>query len=400
MTRIETREHLLNILAEASELEHNLLCLYLYAVFSMKSSVEEGVSPYELKKITEWKKTIREIAIQEMGHLALVSNITTSVGGLAHYHRPNFPVSPGYYPSDFVLHLASFNMDTLEHFLFLERPVEKKIEDNPEFSEVEDDYKREAPKNRLMTYAGNYKTVGELYSAISSGIVDLSDSLGESSLFCGPKNLQLSGSDIKLDGLQIIDGKESAVAAINFIVEQGEGGAGDDCHFEKFAKIKKEYEEILKGNPDFSPARDAAKNPVMRKTSENDISMWVSHAEGAQYLDVANALYNLMLKFLIQVYAMEQRSKEFKKKLIDGAFIVMKVMGEVSTLLTHFPCSDEDGCKAGMSFTVERYLSPYELSSEKIILRERVRELVVKMEKMKGMQKLIPQMEKLLELLN
>ena len=397
MTRITTREHLLNILAEASELEHNLLCLYLYSVFSLKSSTEEDVSTTELDKIKSWKKVIREIAIQEMGHLALVSNITTAIGGLAHYHRPNFPVSAGYYPSEFVLHLAPFNMDTLEHFLFLERPADKKIQDNPEFREAEEDYKREAPKNRLMTYAGNYKTVGELYSAIRDGMTYLCEELGEDKLFCGSKNLQLSAEDIKLDGLSSINNLQEAVKAIDFIVEQGEGGEGDDCHFEKFATIKREYQEILRTNPDFSPARAVVKNPVMRKTSENDLSIWVSHDEASIYLDISNALYNLMLKLLIQVYAMEQRSKVFKKNLIDCAFIVMKIMGDVSTLLTHFPCKADESEKAGMSFTVERYLSPYELSSEKVMLKERVQEILDHMKDVQGLQRLLPQMNLLLE---
>ena len=42
--KIETRDHLLSTLAEASELEHNLLCLYLYAVASLKQSTAEGVT--------------------------------------------------------------------------------------------------------------------------------------------------------------------------------------------------------------------------------------------------------------------------------------------------------------------------------------------------------------------
>ena len=41
---IETRDDLLSTLAEASELEHNLMCLYLYAAFSLKESPTEGVS--------------------------------------------------------------------------------------------------------------------------------------------------------------------------------------------------------------------------------------------------------------------------------------------------------------------------------------------------------------------
>ena len=103
--KIENREHLLSTLAEASELEHNLMCLYLYSVFSLKQSTSEGISESELEKIKVWRKIIMGIAIQEMTHLALVANLTTAVGGTAHFHRPSFPVKPGYFPADFLVEL-------------------------------------------------------------------------------------------------------------------------------------------------------------------------------------------------------------------------------------------------------------------------------------------------------
>ena len=43
-TPVATREHLLGLLAEASEIEHNLMCCYLYAVFSLNQGTDEGLN--------------------------------------------------------------------------------------------------------------------------------------------------------------------------------------------------------------------------------------------------------------------------------------------------------------------------------------------------------------------
>ena len=49
--RVESREELVYLLGEACELEHGLLCEYLYAQFSLKRSVEEGVTAQQLARI-------------------------------------------------------------------------------------------------------------------------------------------------------------------------------------------------------------------------------------------------------------------------------------------------------------------------------------------------------------
>ena len=41
--RIENRAQLIYLLTEAAELEHGIMCCYLFAAFSMKSDVKEGV---------------------------------------------------------------------------------------------------------------------------------------------------------------------------------------------------------------------------------------------------------------------------------------------------------------------------------------------------------------------
>ncbi|MGI4959524.1 MAG: ferritin-like domain-containing protein [Janthinobacterium lividum] len=42
---VGSREQLLHLLAEAAEIEHTLMCSYLYAAFSLKRAGEPGVLP-------------------------------------------------------------------------------------------------------------------------------------------------------------------------------------------------------------------------------------------------------------------------------------------------------------------------------------------------------------------
>jgi hypothetical protein len=41
---VESREHLWSLLTEASQLEHMIMCEYLYAMFSLKLGVDEGLT--------------------------------------------------------------------------------------------------------------------------------------------------------------------------------------------------------------------------------------------------------------------------------------------------------------------------------------------------------------------
>ncbi|MGZ3653336.1 MAG: ferritin-like domain-containing protein, partial [Bdellovibrionota bacterium] len=126
---IESRVHLFAALAEAAETEHNLMCLYLYAAFSLKRSKEEGVSEEELAMIDRWRGIILGVSLEEMTHLCLVTNLFSALGGTSHFLRPNFPASPGLYPADFVMELAPFDLRTIEHFMFLERPASFEMRD-------------------------------------------------------------------------------------------------------------------------------------------------------------------------------------------------------------------------------------------------------------------------------
>ena len=69
---IEHREALIYMLCEASELEHLIMCQYLFAAFSLKQSADEGLTADEMAAVTRWRKQIAHVATQEMLHLALM----------------------------------------------------------------------------------------------------------------------------------------------------------------------------------------------------------------------------------------------------------------------------------------------------------------------------------------
>ena len=90
---VTTRVELLYLLTRASELEHNLACVYLYAGYSLKTSLSEGgMTADELTAVRNWKRRIAHVAVEEMLHLAQVCNLMTAVGGAAHFARTNFPI--------------------------------------------------------------------------------------------------------------------------------------------------------------------------------------------------------------------------------------------------------------------------------------------------------------------
>jgi len=131
---IEDREELIFMLSEAAALEHMIMCEYLFAAFSLKCDVSEGVTAAQLAAIKHWERVVALVATQEMLHLALVSNLLTAIGSHPFLSHPNFPQRSKYYPPGVQLALLSFGEHALQHFLYLERPEGMDLEDAPEFA--------------------------------------------------------------------------------------------------------------------------------------------------------------------------------------------------------------------------------------------------------------------------
>jgi len=86
---IEHREALIYMLCEAAELEHGIMCQYLFAAFSLKQREDEGLTAQELETVTRWRRVVSHVATEEMLHLALVHNLLSAIGAAPHFGRPN-----------------------------------------------------------------------------------------------------------------------------------------------------------------------------------------------------------------------------------------------------------------------------------------------------------------------
>ena len=119
---IEHREALIYMLCEAAELEHGIMCQYLFAAFSLKQREDEVLTKGELAAVERWRRAISHVATEEMLHLALVHNLLSAIGAAPHFGRPNLPAPAHHYPAGVNLRLVPFGEQALQHFIFLERP--------------------------------------------------------------------------------------------------------------------------------------------------------------------------------------------------------------------------------------------------------------------------------------
>lgn len=116
MTQRATRARLLSLLSEACELEHALACSYLYAAFSLKRDIAEGIDWRAQQRNRLWASRVYHVAAQEMLHLGQAWNLLTAVGGTPYYARANFPLAARHYPLNVALLLRPFDLATIARF--------------------------------------------------------------------------------------------------------------------------------------------------------------------------------------------------------------------------------------------------------------------------------------------
>ncbi len=371
-----TREQLIHALYEAAELEHNLMCTYLYAAFSLKDGESEELSAEEAEAVRRWRRAILDVAIDEMGHLTAVWNITAALGGQPAFGRDNFPLDPGGLPGGVVVKLAPFNMDVLQHFIHLERPEGSDEPDGAGFQHHS--FKRGAVKPRLTPMAIDYDTVGQFYQTMEFALKYMTDKLGEKDLFCGDPSLQLSSYEIDLRGAKPGRCSKTAIAACAAIISEGEGASEEsqNSHYCRFRKIRDEYQALLAKNPNFVPAHPAATNPVLRRPPIAEGRVWLEDEAATAIVDVANAAYQTMLRLIAYSYSVHGPSAE-KSLAVDLGIDLMKAMTLLGESAARRPAGPSNpGCNAGMSFTALRDSAPFpQGASARRFFAERMNEL-------------------------
>jgi hypothetical protein len=365
-----TRDYLVHLLTEAAEIEHNILCTYLFAAFSLKEA-GDGLGDVETEAVTRWRKTITGIAVQEMAHLALVNNFLVAIGGAPHFDRPNLPVPPGYHPAGFVMRLAPLSKEVLDHFIHQERPADVDAPEGDGF--VAPALARTPTAGSLVPSTPDYDTIGEFYAEIRAATARHAADGGPRAFLDPTGAAQLDQDCARLEGLHAIRNAADAMAALDTIVEQGEGAkaAAEQSHFAKFEAMREEWRAFEAADAAFDPVLPVAADPVMRRPEEGVPRTWIVEPTAARLLDLGNAVYGAMLTLLEQAYA-PGLTRAGRGAVTRAAMASMGALSTVATALARCPAAPGSPQTAGLSFAVPRNLGGRLCGAQLPILEERL----------------------------
>ena len=402
---VTSREEMIYLLSRASELEHGLACVYLFAGHSLKSDVSEGgLTEAQAVIVRGWKRRLAKVAIEEMFHLAQVSNLLTAIGGAPHFKRANFPMPPSAFPFGLRLSLEPFSQEVIERFVCYEMPESGVL--TPEHEKVyaairtrivalegsrpDSSRKGGAPIASRQDDSGascepyeiDFRTVGEFYHKIETGF----DSIAEDELFIGPPEAQSNARYVDLEGeLIAVTDRASARGAIDRIIEQGESpsSAHPDAHFMVFDTIRKQFEaavaEAKANGTVFDPVRPVVPNPMTRFYDDTSGGNVITDPLTHEVADIFNAAYDTMLLMLLRFFAHLDESEEELRLLSRGTLrlmaSVLRPLGEALTLMS--AGREFAGKTAGPGFGYNRdvHLLAHKTSAWVFFL-ERIRELV------------------------
>jgi hypothetical protein len=378
--RVEHREELVWLLAQACELEHGLMCEYLFAQFTLKRGTDEGLGAEQLAKVAAWEQVIVEVTKQEMLHLALATNLLTAIGAAPHLHRPNFPILSRWYPPGVQVALVPFGERALRHFIYLERPEGMDLDDAEGFAAVGQAQPLTGGEE-LMAVPEDYQTVGHLYRGIEQGLERLVERHGEQGVFIGPPEAQATTAVFEWAELTAVTDLASARAAIELIVEQGEGARGDwrDAHFGRFIALLEDFLAARAADPDFEPARPVEAAYVRRPPDVEAETLTITDPLTAQVADLFNAINETTLQALSRYFVHSGETADQVTTLATTAKHLMNwVMRPLGSLLTTLPVGPHrPGVLAGPAFEIVQpsfYVLPHREAAWRI-LAERLQQL-------------------------
>jgi len=387
--RVERREELLWLLSQACELEHGLMCEYLFAQFSLKRTPEEGLSGGQLDKVGAWEKVLIDVIKQEMLHLALATNLLTALGAAPHLHRPNFPILSRWYPPGVQIALVPFGEPALRHFIYLERPEGMDLDDAEGFTAAAQAQPLTGTDS-LMAVPEDYRTVGHLYRGIEQGLERLVELHGEARVFIGPPEAQATTAVFEWPQLTAVTDLASAKAAIELIVEQGEGTRGDwrDAHFGRFVALLEDYQSVRAAEPDFQPARPVEPAYVRRPPDVEAETVTITDPLTAEVADLFNAVYETTLQALSRYFVHSGETDDQVSTLATTAKHLMNwVLRPLGSILTTLPVGPHrPGVLAGPAFEIVHpslYVLPHRQAAWRI-LAERLADLADRGDRLSG----------------
>ncbi|MCF2857085.1 iminophenyl-pyruvate dimer synthase VioB [Pseudoalteromonas sp. SMS1] len=327
---IKNKSQLIKALRDAVDLELSIMLQYLYSAYSLPnygvgehfvSTQRWTQAQLELVNGTEdrrrnsgWRGALLEIAHEEMIHYLVVNNLLMALG-------------EAFYPGQPVLGEAAkdkFGLDTEFSFEpFSEHVIAKFV-------------RFEWPA--FFPTVG--KSIADFYHDITLAIKELPDLFSAEKVNLGGEHHLFLNEIINREypGYQFeVYDRETAIFAINFVTEQGEGVSADSEQFEvsHFNRLRTISKTLTNSDIPFEPAYPVLKNPVFE--ARNGCNL-VTDPEAKELMAFYKGCHELMFQLMMQHFAVKPLGSMRRSRLMNGAIDLMTgILRPLSVQLMSLP---------------------------------------------------------------
>jgi hypothetical protein len=343
------KETLIAMLRKASELEHALCCQYLYAAFTLKQAGEAGLTASEGALTSQWHQQVTKVAVQEMYHLMLASDLLTAVGSEPHLWRPNFPQPDTRYSNvDLPSLLAPFDLETLTRFMCWEKPEQHGWWDD--FCKQCEERVRARHGLQASAEPPPYDSIGQLYGSIAEGLKENPGWIDPST---APK--QVTSELVPFSPkVAAITTAEQACAFIEIIVLEGEGVEDWDSqsHFAYYHQIVDQLTQLAQSGSGFEAAWPTVESPIYDPANMQPGATLIDDPVARLVGLLFNDVYLLLMRVLARLFLPQGEEPPQRKALANAAMAMMPLaIKPLGALLARLPAgSEHPGLYAGPSF--------------------------------------------------
>lgn len=391
---IQTRQELVKALKQAAELEIAVMLQYIYAGYSIpnyvtgEEYVRRGLWTQEQLHLAcgdgqevrnyGMRGVVLAISREEMIHFLLVNNILMAMGEPFYPAIPDFSQLNHRFPIDVDFALEPLNAVSLQHFIRLEMP--DFLATNLAHEPVSTD--------PTVDSLHGYGSLSELYRQIREGLQNIPDLFvvkkgcvgGEHRLFMRD-DFNQAHPDYQLQ----VDDLNSALFALDLIVEQGEGCNNESpqikrsslredsfrgSHYQQFCRLSDALSQAqiddtkAGGKVPWNPSYPALRNPSLEpRDYQTNI---VTVPQTRTVMEIFNQSYFLMMQLMVQHFGLMPTGSLRRSKLMNASIDVMTgMMRPLGELLMSMP-SGKRGKTAGPSFEID---TPIYISVPEIAMR-------------------------------
>lgn len=336
------RDEAIFLLHTAAEIEHSLMVQYLYASWSLRGDGPENVQ--------RWRRSILEIAREEMAHFASVQNLLRFVGGPLNFDREDFPFRSDFYP--FPFQLERLDRDRLARYVAAEMPAAPEIA--PDLL---------ARILRLASDDGRtVNRVGALYKRLSDLLSDKQALPDDVFRPDSADHVQALPARFRADVgrgplfLRVVRNREEALSLLADVANQGEGERSmPDSHFLTFVDI---FDGWPKNDSKITLDVPTHPNTTLAENGDDPVVKHgrITHPRALEWAVIVNHHYRMLLVWLQHALLMDTVSAA-SPGLSLRVFDEMFALSDVGQLLTTLPRTKAGKGRAGAPFEL-----PYSLA--------------------------------------